>query len=395
MRATLLAGLALLLLPAAAAAQAVDMDPRRIGTDDEMVDGHRIRLSSGKVRQGLIENPDATDPILVLKTDGGRVEVPRADVVTIEKRRIHADLVYSAEERHRRAVEEDPPRSARDHLRLARTCYRIGAYRRAIEHARTGRARLRDRDGNLPAALGEGLRLFLLAARFQTRALEIGGLRATERCEEALEALVRLREEMAKEPALREVVPLDRIERRIRLTAISPRYIGVWRVFWRTLRRLAAEKAREDALSYRDALLWASRPDGLAGEIFAAIGEELELAGEDVRRIWDLRILLGPRRLNYRGATFLRPETYHVLRDRPPVPGRVSPEEWWRNAGPEDRERLLVAWFAEYTGTLQVLRLENRRCHRCGGTGLRPRAPARRQCPACNGAGHACTVICR
>ena len=68
----------------------------------------------------------------------------------------------------------------------------------------------------------------------------------------------------------------------------------------------------------------------------------------------------------------------------------LTPQEWWDQNGSDDRARWLSAWYAEFSGHLNVVRARPRPCRHCDGTGdvtlVNERGEVvRDNCPVCKG----------
>jgi hypothetical protein len=346
------------------------------------VNAHRITFTGGKSVVGLVENAEDPDPLLVVKDVKGRTRYPRDEIAKVESERVLARLVYTPEERYLLRVEQASPKSAEEHLELARWCMDIGAFAEAVHHFRQAEA-----EDELALAETMLEKADLLK--------ELTELRNEGRREEALEKLGELREGGQLPSSV-----LDSLERQIRSRAERSYRKHPSILFWRLLREVLLAKIEDRDLTLIEARRWASSPEGLAAEVFLRIAAITDIPAKEARQIFDGRRNARVVRLNFGKGTFLHPDLLQAA-GKPPPPGPQSGEGWWTGAETEDRKAFLLAWVAEFTGLLDVLRIDERRCKTCGGKGVLITLSAvdghtiRKVCPTCNFVGIQRIVFCR
>ncbi len=174
------------------------------------------------------------------------------------------------------------------------------------------------------------------------------------RFDEALAGIAALRKELADRPELLKLLELDEMEARLRKERRSHLLSEVERRFGRALEDLARRKAREKP-SFADAVKWCLAKDGLPGDLFDEIAADLGIEAKEARELWAARGKGRVQRFRWPGA-FLHPE--EVARAKESGAKTRSSAEWWASARLSDRALLLEAWFAEFSGLLEVVRVE-------------------------------------
>ncbi len=153
------------------------------------------------------------------------------------------------------------------------------------------------------------------------------------------------------------------------------------------MRDLATEKVRDDELTVSEVKSWAQRD--FADAIADRIAASEQMAVDRVRELWTERVTSFKRRASYASGTILvekpkkkeRKSTTRRPQQRRRSTGRrddrqqrierkpPTPDEWWARASPASRRDWLLAFYAENSGDVEVLRVDYKACTRCSGTG--------------------------
>lgn len=392
---------ALAVLTFAASAFAQPAASPWFGEDTETVEGHRVTLVNGNELLGLAEEAGGADVFLVLKTVKGPLRVPRSEISRVDAAQIPAAAVFTPEERYERRRQHITPASAMDHILFAEWCLRIGAYERAVQHVRQASGLTREETDEQLEVIRVRATLLISVAGAIDEKKEVRRLAARGSHEAALAKLTELRAEFVNQPAVLRALRLDDLERGIRGRAISPAHGGLMPRFKRLLDLLIREKLREKGLAWKEALRWAAAPGGLSKAFYDELAKELKLTEKDAERLWALRPLGDCLRFAYGSGTLFHPDS-KARRDK--HAGKVdltTPDAWWAAASPGAKLRLLRAWFAEYSGLLEVAGLDAQLCQRCGSPGIMVTTDSvtgvdsRIECRDCLGVGYDRVVSCR
>jgi hypothetical protein len=157
------------------------------------------------------------------------------------------------------------------------------------------------------------------------------------------------------------------------------------------VRNLTVAKVREEDLTLAEAKSYAERE--LADAAAARVAGNEGFEEERVRELWAERGDRGKRRATYGAGTYLveKPKlkatggssdrgTSRRPGDRRSSDRRSSgstdsqrdkptPEEWWKSADPPARRDWLLAYFAEHSDAMRILRIEYEPCAHCSGRG--------------------------
>lgn len=389
-------------------------------------------MSDGQRLVGILENPEATSGPHQVRTARQVLAIPRTSVVKTEPTMVDALEVFTPVEMAQRIRDEVQPSTPSAWQEVGDRCMAVTAYGAAKEAYDTA---LADADfansdrGNLVRNRLKTVAVYLMAENAMNKRTEIRILATRDRFDEALGKIQELAAEYAERPDILAVLNLDRLQKQIsndrreHFLKIVANRVPV------ALRDLVRDKVNVKDLKVSEALRWARDRRGLSAEIFQRVAEYTGLAVPEVMELWASRATrASPRHFNYGGATFMNDEVKARVqaalaaakaaqaraqanqggRNNPPRPGPAAkpdapktPDEWWASASTRDRENLVRAWFAEYGGVYEVLRIVPKQCRGCGGRGVDVRIDAmtnnevRLVCKQCNLAGEERIVVAR
>lgn len=407
-----------------------DLGLKSVSDEIPLVPGHEVLLRSGQPVYGVVLNPDEAGAPLRLKTATGELQYQRSMVAKVTPTKVEALEVYTAEELAERREKELNPQTPSAWVELGDFCMQVGAYeaaKRAYDSALADADFAASERANTVKNRMKRLEILLRAKDATDRVKEIKLLLFRDRFDEALAAVDQLSADYAGSPDILEILDLDKLKRQITDQRRGHYLTEVRRRFYRTMNTLISKKVREKDATITQVLQWAQNQRGLARDVFAAIAEDTGLPVEEVQQLWDERTSRQVHRYNYGSGTFMNREVRERVQkalalsragqarqnqnrnnrnNRPPAAQQkpetpTTPEEWWKQSSPRDKEDFVRAWFAEYAGVLEVLRFENRLCPACAGKGVTiSRDPmsdeeVRHICDACNLAGHERIVIVR
>jgi len=351
------------------------------------VPGVRVTLLDGNVYDG-VPLEARREGVLSLKVATGPIEIPESRVRSVEEIGVAALDAYTPRELYDRYVREHVPQGGPEHFETVQYCRRIGDYEKALEH-------LALIEESHPDFQPEAVQLQKSAVSVlleQKEALELfDELRlaaSRSRYDDALAALTRLESRFPESPILETVrrrrLDREHLEERQReqdRERVTGRYY-----YW--MRELARQKVREEELTLAEVRSYAERE--FANDIAAQVAESENLEVDEVKELFAARETRFKRRATYGDGTYLveerkksrRPERRGRSDRRDPRrrdprrgPERTieykppTPDEWWAKAGPVARRDWLLAYYAEHSSDVDVLRTDHKSCVRCGGTG--------------------------
>jgi|GEM_PF-6870885 len=361
-------------------------------TEDErlgLIPGHVISFKGGGEVRGLLERVDE-DGRHWVRTKGLLLPYPKERIEKVTETKVKEEEVYSADEVYARRLERRPPRTAKEHHRLADYLYDIGSWEGALKQYTEatdqdpslraeveGRvAELRDymQDKAAAVVFQKAKKLGNLDGRYndaiglieQYTANHPGASRRGERLVEELRA-----KQLERKQARFDAVKNEEFDRSVR------RYLA------RTQPDLETAKA------------WATTQ--LKEVLKRRVTSRLELSKDE----WDLFSAHhgkgAPHFATYWGGSFI------VNRRVPKGKSskrtvRGDPDAWWAHYGDVNtRSNWLRAYAVERLPELfEVVYVRNAPCPRCGGTGyvrkmsLTPFGKGQHEwrevCPRCFGA---------
>jgi tetratricopeptide (TPR) repeat protein len=380
-------------------------------TEEVMVTADRVRTVDGEEIVGLIVH--RTEDAIHIKTAQRLIALPKLRVAgPAVLVRAPALDIYTREELYQKELAErrsDLARTGKQgaeaNFALAQYCERILDYASAVHHYEEA-ARLEPdwRPKDLAAALARSRRK--AEAQEQIDALgEIRRERQLGHYELALDLVAAFRTQYPDSPLAEDLRTMEASVERARERELSEAVVRRWHTWAIRLTREAARK-----LDYDAALEWVGSE--LPGEIRAAVRADLaeidpEITMERVEELWRARPLARSHHASYGSGTWLlgddraraglddeeeeaaptdeREEARRDLEerirrflDRQRTVDRArggeaggDPAAFWKEWGSTGRAQWLLAYWAEFSGDVEVVHVRFRPCRECGGRGVR------------------------
>lgn len=364
-------------------------------------------LKNGTTETGVLVEGGRADAY-TLRRRSGTDSFPRQYVRSVEPDRVEGLSVYAPDELYAQITAElGAPADAAGQFALAVACEGAQLHERAREHYEAAR--------QLDPALKPELiaqRIARLGIRIEDRAetAELDAIRNRlykKQFDAALAACAAFR---AAWPASRQLGDLTLLEAQIgreREAHYAARIISDYYSF---LGKTLGELAREADLGLGPAMELLEQ--GVHGEIVARLASSYAMSEETVEALWAARSGGSVRTAGYGTGTFIlgeeraldwvgsddaapaaaaapdpdadleariakalekraeeaRKKARQAASDRALDEG-LKPEDWWAAAPTDDRVRWLSAYYAEFSGHVEVVRAKPRPCRQCTGTG--------------------------
>ena len=334
------------------------------------VDGVRVRLTDGKVVDGVLMPGAPAHEIWIRNAEGKHV-LPAAAVAAREDVRLELRLVYGPDEIATLLAGRIKPSTAEDFDRLGAELQRAKLEERAMAAFRMAEL-LRHPEWPEAAVAAE---LVKLRDRIEDLAVRRAVYQAQESWlagdyDAALAKMDAVEAGVGSGPgaaAIRE--ELRRLRSLIQDLRGRARDEGIVREGGRAAAALLKAKAMDRAASWAQALAWAE--ERMPGELLEHLRRRFNFTPDDpaLKSAWERRPAepVWKHPVDEASWITLRPE----VRD---------PEAWWRAADDSARYRALkAAWILKH---LPVLRSDLKSCAVCGGTGLEAAGGV---CSACLG----------
>ncbi len=354
-------------------------------TDDEIrIPGVRITLAAGEVISGVIVPGKETADELVLKRADGIRTYPKNRIQEIEKDvAIEALEEYTPKELFKRFIDETAaPTTAEGHFAAADYARRIGAYDEALEHLKKCAEVDPGWRAEVVKAQREGAEKILASAEARGLFEKIRRHVRSGEWKAALASVEDLTKRFPDSPILGEL-DKEKLNRERILERQKHSFQSRISSDWITIAHaLIRQKVREKELSMQEAKNWAEKE--LSEQVAARVAEKLGIDVGGVRELWNGRRPGSPRQASYGNGTFLveklkpkkapqsstprRRATTQQPADQGPK--KPTPEEWWTRTAPDERFRWLLAYYAERTKSLEVVRTDYSQCVKCSGRGF-------------------------
>jgi hypothetical protein len=387
-------------------------------------------LRNGTTETGVLVDDGRRD-VYTLRRRQGVESFPRQYVKSVESGRVDGLAVYAPTDLYQVILEElGVPSSAAEHLRMAVACEGAGLYEGGRDHYGAVQ--------QLDPALKKELvaqRLERVRIKIEDRAETefIDGIRNRLYKNEFDEALLLVGAFRERYPASRQLGDLAGLEGEIgrrRHEHYAARIISDYHSF---LGKTLGEIARNDAMTLGAAL--ELMESSVHEEVVERLSRTYGMDAALVESLWVERsggsvrtssygtgtFILGPdKALDWIGAgedgaedeTVPEPEEADDLEarikkvleqrareaasrqksaaSRKTLSEGITPDEWWQRASTDDRERWLVAYYAEFGGHLGVLRAKPRDCRICSAQGVievfnEKNEIEAQTCPTCKG----------
>jgi len=349
-----------------------------------LVRGHRLHFKSGGHADGLLVRVDGSDRHW-LKREGALLPYPGDQVERVEEIDVKDGDVFSPEEIYERKLERTPPKTARQHRRLAKHMERVGNLERAREHYREALELepgwaddLEERIAELDALLADREAAELVRQARRSANLDRDFERAREKVERFLrEHPDRRRQGLAMLDA---IAAQEHEERRRRFLAVKHEE------FDRLVDRLLLRQPTLD-----EAQDWTRTR--LAEELEERTRERLGLSEEEWKEFVEADPGdTAPHWASYGGGSFTVSKRARIGKtSKRGVRG--DPESWWEARGDQGtRGSYLKAYAAERLPKLfEIVTVRLRDCPGCGGTGSTKHSSVN----PLPGGGHDFRVTCR
>lgn len=385
-------------------------------------------LKNGTTETGVLVEGGRADAY-TLRRRSGTDSFPRQYVRSVEPGRVEGLSVYLPEDLYAQIASElGPPADAAGHFALAVACEGAQLHEQARDHYEAAR--------QLDPALKPELiaqRLARLAIRIEDRAetAELDAIRNRlykKQFDAALEACAAFR---GAWPASRQLGDLAQLEAQIgreREAHYAARIISDYYSF---LGKTLGELAREPGMTLGPAMELLEQ--GVHDEIVARLAASYAMSEDEVEALWTARqggsvrtagygtgtFILGEERaLDWVGADDDQPATAAAPDPDADLEARIAkalekraeeakkkarqaasdrsleegltPDEWWAGTPTDDRVRWLSAYYAEFSGHVEVVRAKPRACRQCNGLGtveaLNEKGEVEQDtCPVCKG----------
>ncbi len=377
------------------------------------VDVVQLLMKNGTFETGALVEGGPRD-VFTLRRRSGVDEFPKRYVQSVESARAEGLAIFSPDELYLRILtEQGTPTTAAEHLDVAVTCEGARLYARAREHYRA----TRDTDPEY--------RPDLLASRLERVDIRIEEAAATALLDELRQRLYRRQFDTAEElaarfreefPASRQLGDLADLQQQI---AERRREFHAGRIisdYFSFLNAGLSRIARNDDMTLGAAMELVE--EGLHEELVTKLSRSYGVDEEIIQELWDTRrggslrsssygsgtFILGPDKalkwkLGRHGADEdeedaddLDPEDEDLesrieevlRRRREQAQSRqssaranrglesvgLSPDEWWAATPRDDRQRWLSAYFAEFSGQLDIERAKPVPCRTCRADGF-------------------------
>ena len=350
------------------------------------IPGLRLTLEDGSVYEG-VSLPARRAGVVAIKLESGPREFPESRVSMIEEIAVRALDAYTPRQLYTRRLSEAEPQTAEDHFGIVAFCQKIGDYEKALEHLET-------LETDFPEFKAEGVRLqketvkVLLSQQEAVNLFDDVRKSAYRKMyDRALESLTKLEEGYPDSPLLEKIVryrltrpQLEAQKRGLDRERVTSRY-------YHWMRELATQKVRDREMTLAEAKSYAERE--LADDIAAKVAETEGFEVDEVKELFAERQTNFKRRSTYGPGTFLveKPKKKDQSQQRgsrgrrnnrrssnqrqqPQIERKPpKPDDWWMSASPATRRDWMLAWYAERSSDVEVLRIEYRSCPRCGGRG--------------------------
>ncbi|MHC4779323.1 MAG: hypothetical protein ACYTFG_12175 [Planctomycetota bacterium] len=361
------------------------------------IDGVRLHLKSGDVLEGVLLEEE--DPAYRrIKRSTGEFKYPR-DVIKREET-IELDVlsVFTQEEAYERKWGEKEMADPDDHWDVASWCRQIGYFEMEKEHLLAVQEGAPDHKPDFIRNRLEALDGLVEEAQVRRRIKEIMREVARKNFSEAAEAWEALREEFPENPIVTEdsesvVEQID--QAKVRFTRAV-----VVKDWYNNMRRILRKKSLDKELKLADAKKWVQKD--LTREILGFVSERRNLEESDIKTAFEERKVFNVHKGNYGTGTFIVEKSSRygggssgVIDDlgkrlgldkatRDKVKGmfdstkgkssskkkQLSPDDWWEASTADMKYQWMLAFYAENSGDMEVVRSEYKPCTNCRGKGF-------------------------
>ena len=396
-----------------------------------MVEVVHLVMRNGTTESGILEE-DGDDSRYTLRRRGSRDTFPRGQVRSVETGQVEGLEVYTPEELYLLIVEaRGAPTDAVRHLALAIACEGAKLYDAAGDHYRT------------VAELDPRMKSELVASRLSQLDIKLEDAVETAAIDEIRTALYRRRFEEARElaGAFRETYATSRqmgdlIALEGEIARRKKEYFGkrIAADYFDELEQRIDRLARDKTLQLDDVRELCE--GSVHPELISDLSQAYVMTSPLVQDLWDARRGGSVRTSSYTDGTFILGKDkaldfgrFEVVEDEAGAGAAdeqieegfddlvekvkakrealaqqrktasrgaaledfgLTPDEWWAVADTDVRRRWIMAYYAEFSGSLRVIEAKARNCRRCEGGGIvdgtnEKGEPVEEVCPICKG----------
>lgn len=377
------------------------------------IPGTRIELTDRTVIEGVVL--ERTNDRVVIQTDNRKMPIPLKRIVREEETTVNAAEVYPGEKLYEDQVAKGAPETASDHFGLAKFCYQIELYEKAIEHfVKVQELEAEFKPDFVRARINECEALLKNKAIAQlfNRITRLGYAR---KYTDALQTI----EQMKEAPELDEVWQAKLKEKEAELKEAREKFLvrSIGSMMPPMIRSLANKASKDRNMTLQDARRYASRD--FARDLEARIMKRLDLEQKEARDFIGKVKSFSVLKVSYGAFTWFakgeKPPTFRKRQtnnnDNRGRRGRNNrqanekkeqlpkADELWASSIAKQREAFIHATFVERAREAHVMKIERRTCGTCGGRGtVRSTGTGgiiETRCPRCRGIGTDRVVVYR
>jgi len=397
-----------------------------------LVDVVHLVMKNGTTETGVLVDDGRRD-VYTLTRRGSSDSFPKQYVRSVESGRVEGLSVYSSEDLYQLLLEQfGTPTTAAQHFELAVASEGASLYGQSRDHYTAA------------ANLDPSLKPELIALRIDRAGIKIEDRVETARLDEIRNRLYKKQFDVAQRmvaefrqdyPASRQLGDVATLEGDIGRRRRNHYQGKVISDYFSFLGKSLGEVARRDEMTLGAALELVEESIHL--EIVDRLANSYKMDAEGIDSLWEARKSGSVRTSSYGTGTFIlgeekaldwvgekddgRVEEEQVSDEDDDLQDRIdkvlkkraaearqrrssrrssrsleegiSPDEWWEQNTSDDRMRWLMAYYAEFSGHISVLRAKPRNCRTCEASGLIEVMNERGEveavvCPTCKGLKH-------
>jgi hypothetical protein len=360
------------------------------------VSGYRIHLKTGDILEGVIV--EETGSSVRIRRSSGEFTYPKDVIKRREPIEIDILSIYTDIEAYEQKVVE-PPATPDEHYEIASWCRKIGYYEKEKEHLLAVQEGAPDFKPDFIRNRLEALETLVVEAQVHRRIKAILRLVARKKFSDAQTAWEELRNEFPDSDIVLDDTEnvVDQIEQaKVRFTQSV-----VVKDWYANMRRIIRKKALDKEVKLADAKKWLHKE--LTAEIVSTISTRRGLDPEDIKSAFEERKVYSVYRGSYGTGSFIvekgsrygsggasgaindlgkRLGLDQASRDRlndmfggksksgsSKKKKALSPDDWWEIATSDMKYQWMMAYYAENSGDMEVVRVETKQCPSCRGKG--------------------------
>ncbi|GEM_PF-3027192 len=359
------------------------------------IEASRLHLKTGDMLEGKIL--EQTDSFVRVRRSTGEFKYPAEVIKRIEPIEMDILSIYSQEEAYALHTEEkEEPETADAHYDLATWCRKLGYFEMEKKHLVEVQALAPAFKPTFIRNRLEALEDLVREAQVRRRIEEIMRMVARKEFQEAYAAWEEAREAFPES----EIIQDDTENVMTGIEQAKVRYMQsvVVRDWYKYLRWILRKRALDKEMKLADAKKILHKE--LTEEIVAKIVEDRGLKEDEIKNAFEEREVYNVHKATYGTGTFIVEKGSRYgksgssglideLGKRFGIPqGMVdqakkkygksssgkkqktlSPEEWWKVATADMKFQWMLAYYAENSGVMQIVRIEEKPCPPCQGRG--------------------------